>query len=115
MSPTERITIRNFWIAIISAIAFVIVSNVFGVPERISGVNTKIQHLENNKMNKDDATSFFHNLQILLAEQTTKWDQYMISNEKDKEKILHEIEIIQSDIKELIKTQKQVTRGISTD
>jgi len=103
---------RRFWIAIITAIAFVIVSNIFSIPERISGMNRKVDILEQTKMGKDDANAFFNNLQVLLASQTSKWDQYMISNEKDKERLLNEIEILQEDIKILIGKNRTVTRSV---
>jgi hypothetical protein len=102
---------RSFWLAIITAIIFVIISNVFDIPSRISGVTGKVKELEVTKMNKNDANAFFNELQLLLANQTSKWDQYMISNEKDKERLLKDIEIIQEDIKQLIGKNRTVTRS----
>ena len=102
MSPTERITIRNFWMAILTAIAFVIVTNTFDVFGRISGTARRVEQLEISKMNKTDADEYFNRLQTLLATQTAIWTQYMISNERDKERILKTIETNQADIKRLI-------------
>lgn len=114
MSPAEKITIRNFWIAILSAIAFVIVTNVFDVFDRINGTAKKVEQLEQTKMEKAEADQYFNRLQTLLATQTAIWTQYMISNEKDKERILKTIEQNQEDIKELIRNQQR-TRGETVD
>ena len=108
----EKITPKVFWTALIGAIIFVIVTNVFDVFDRISGNNRRIEVLEKTKMNKNDADEYFNRLQTLLATQTAIWTQYMISNEKDKERILKIIETNQNDIKELIKNQNLI-RGIN--
>ena len=102
MSPAERITIRNFWIAILSAIAFVIVTNITDVFGRINGTSKRVEQLEQSKMNKSDADEYFNRLQTLQITQAATWNQYMISNEKDKERILKTIETNQEDIKKLI-------------
>jgi hypothetical protein len=104
---------RRFWIAILTAIAFVIVSNIFSIPERISGMNNRVKELEFTKMNKDDANVFLRELQILQAKNNATWEQYMISNEKDKERILTEIETINEDIKILIGKNRTVTRSVT--
>jgi predicted PurR-regulated permease PerM len=108
----EKADIRKVWVTLITAICVLVISYVFGIPERLSGVNRKVDTLEQTKMSKDDANIFFNELQRLLASQTAKWDQYMISNEKDKERILKEIETIQEDIKQLIGKNRTVTRSV---
>ncbi len=113
MSPTEKADIRKVWITLITAIGVMVVSYIFGIPERISGVSRKIDILEQTKMNKDDARTYFNELQTLMASQCAKWDQYMISNENDKIQILKDIEIIQSDIKDLLSKKVTVTRSVA--
>lgn len=112
MSPMEKADIRKVWITLITAICIMVISYVFGIPERLSGINRKVDTIEQTKMSKDDANKFFNELQFLLGQQTSKWDQYMISNEKDKERILTEIETIQEDIKVLIGKNRTVTRSV---
>jgi uncharacterized membrane protein len=104
----EKITPKVFWVSLIGAIAFVIVTNIFNVFGRINGTAKRVEKLEQTKMNKYEANEYFNKLQTLLATQTATWNQYMISNEKDKERILKIIETNQNDIKELIKNQNKL-------
>ena len=111
MSPLEKSDIRKIWIAIITFMAITLVSQVFDLPGRVNGMNGKIRDLELTKMNREDATQFFNTLNTKISEQCALWNQYMISNEKDKENLLKDIEIIQEDIKDLIGKNRTITRG----
>ena len=108
MTTIEKTTIRHFWLAIITAIAFVIITNIFDVFSKVSGVSRKVERLEITKMDKDNANEYFNRLSTLLAAQTATWNQYMISNEADKERILETIKTNQEDIKELIKNYQKI-------
>jgi hypothetical protein len=114
MSPLERSDIRKIWIAIITFMAITIVSQVFDLPGRVNGMKGDIKELEFKKMNKEDANHFFNTLSSKLTEQCALWNQYMISNESDKERIMEDIKTIQEDIKILIGKNRTVTRGSET-
>ena len=113
MSPTESIFIKRVWIVVITAIVLQFASTIFGIPERLSGINKKVDTLEFTKMSKDDGNKFMNALELKVSEQNAMWNQYMISNEKDKERILKDIEIISEDIKQLIGKNKTVTRSVT--
>lgn len=112
MSPVESIFIKRVWIVVITAIVLQFASTIFGIPERISGMNGKIKELEVTKMSKEDGGRFMNDLNTKVAEQVSLWNQYMISNEKDKERILKDLEIIQEDIKQLIGKSRTTTRSV---
>jgi hypothetical protein len=112
MSPSEKGDVRKIWYAVIGFIILSIVSQIIDIPSRVNGMNGKIKELELTKMSKDDASEFFRQIQVLEAQKNATWDQYMISNEKDKERILGDIETIQEDIKILIGKNRTVTRSV---
>ena len=122
MNNNNKITPKVFWTALIAAIVFWFITNIFDVFGRISGNNKEIEMLKESldlKMDRTDADAYFDKLQTLQATQAGTWNQYMLSNEKDKERdkeerarLLKLIESNQKEILELIKNQNKI-RGLN--
>ena len=122
MNNNNKITPEVFWTALIAAIVFWFITNIFDVFGRISGNNKEIEMLKESldlKMDRTDADAYFDKLQTLQATQAGTWNQYMLSNEKDKERdkeerarLLKLIESNQKEILELIKNQNKI-RGLN--
>ena len=71
-----------------------------------------IKQVERDKISKDEAYKYWTNVQLLVERKNALFEQYIINNEKNRDRLIKDMEKIEDQIRELYK-ENNATRGTS--
>jgi len=89
---------------------YVLIPSIISFGVMIVNDHYSIKQVERDKISKDEAYKYWTNLQLLVERKTAIFEQYIISNEKNRDRLLKDMEKIEDQIRELHK-QNNATRG----
>jgi len=91
---------------------YVLVPTIISFAVMIVNDHYGLKQLERDKISRDEAYKYWSNLQLLVERKTAIFEQYIISNEKNKDVLLKDIEKIEDQIRELYR-ENNATRTLS--
>ena len=91
---------------------YVLIPSIISFGVMIVNDHYSIKQVERDKISKDEAYKYWTNVQLLVERKNALFEQYIINNEKNRDRLIKDMEKIEDQIRELYK-ENNATRGTS--
>jgi len=91
---------------------YVLIPSIISFGVMIVNDHYSIKQVERDKISKDEAYKYWTNVQLLVERKNALFEQYIINNEKNRDRLIKDMEKIEDQIRELYK-ENNATRETS--